>query len=56
MAAASEEKSLRHMIRFVRVFPDAQIVSALRSQLSWSHFKQQTRPQSVGVGGATRNA
>ncbi|MEA3179642.1 MAG: hypothetical protein QOI59_3165 [Gammaproteobacteria bacterium] len=34
------EKSLRHMIRFVEVFPDAQIVSALRSQLSWSHFKQ----------------
>jgi hypothetical protein len=27
------------MIRFVEVFPDAQIVSALRRRLSWSHFK-----------------
>jgi DUF1016 N-terminal domain len=34
------EKSLRHMIRFAEAFPDAQIVSALRRQLSWSHFKQ----------------
>jgi predicted nuclease of restriction endonuclease-like (RecB) superfamily len=34
------EKSLRHMIRFVEAFPDAEIVSALRRQLSWSHFKQ----------------
>ena len=33
------EKSLRHMIRFAEVFPDEQIVSALRRQLSWTHFK-----------------
>jgi predicted nuclease of restriction endonuclease-like (RecB) superfamily len=35
-----DEKSLRHMIRFVEAFPEAEIVSALRRQLSWSHFKQ----------------
>jgi predicted nuclease of restriction endonuclease-like (RecB) superfamily len=34
------EKALRHMVRFVEAFPDAEIVSALRRQLSWSHFKQ----------------
>ena len=34
------EKSLWHMIRFVEAFPDEQIVSALRRQLSWTHFKQ----------------
>jgi predicted nuclease of restriction endonuclease-like (RecB) superfamily len=34
------EKSLRHMLRFVEVFPDDAIVSALRRQLSWSHFKR----------------
>jgi predicted nuclease of restriction endonuclease-like (RecB) superfamily len=34
------EKSLRHMIRFARAFPSSEIVSALRRQLSWSHFKQ----------------
>jgi predicted nuclease of restriction endonuclease-like (RecB) superfamily len=34
------EKSLHHMIRFAEAFPDAGIVSALRTQLSWSHFKQ----------------
>ncbi|MBI5362410.1 MAG: DUF1016 domain-containing protein [Planctomycetes bacterium] len=34
------EKSLRHMLRFAQVFPDFQIVSALRRQLSWSHFKR----------------
>lgn len=33
------EKSLRHMIRFSEVFPDEAIVSALRRQLSWTHFK-----------------
>jgi predicted nuclease of restriction endonuclease-like (RecB) superfamily len=35
-----DEKSLRHMVRFAETFPDAEIVSALRRQLSWSHFKQ----------------
>ena len=33
-------KSLHHMIRFAETFPDVEIVSALRRQLSWSHFKQ----------------
>jgi predicted nuclease of restriction endonuclease-like (RecB) superfamily len=33
------EKSLRHMVRFVEVFPDFEIVSALRRQLGWTHFK-----------------
>ena len=33
------EKSLRHMIRFARVFPGEEIVSALRRQLSWTHLK-----------------
>lgn len=32
-------KNLRHMIRFAQVFPDEKIVSALRRQLSWTHFK-----------------
>jgi hypothetical protein len=31
------EKSLRHMVRFAEVFPDEQIVSALRRQLGWTH-------------------
>lgn len=35
-----DEKSLRHMLRFAEIFPDAEIVSALRRQLSWSHFKR----------------
>jgi predicted nuclease of restriction endonuclease-like (RecB) superfamily len=34
------EKSLHHMIRFAEAFPDAEIVSALRRRLSWSHFRQ----------------
>ena len=38
--AGLSEKSLRHMIRFVDVFPDEQIVSALQRELSWSHFKE----------------
>ena len=33
------EKSLRHMIRFAEVFPNEQIVSALRRQLTWTHIK-----------------
>lgn len=32
-------KSLRHMIRFAEAFPDSEIVSALRRQLTWTHFK-----------------
>jgi hypothetical protein len=34
------EKSLHHMLRFAQAFPDPEIVSALRRQLSQSHFKQ----------------
>ncbi len=34
------EKALRHMLRFAEAFPDFEIVSALRRQLSWTHFKQ----------------
>ncbi len=33
------EKHLRHCLRFAEVFSDIQIVSALRRQLSWTHFK-----------------
>jgi len=32
-------KSLRHMLRFAETFPDLEIVSAVRRQLSWTHFK-----------------
>lgn len=31
-------KSLMHMVRFAEIFPEAEIVSALPRQLSWSHF------------------
>ena len=33
-------KNLRHMVRFAEVFPGEEIVSALSSVLSWSHFKE----------------
>lgn len=33
------EKQLRHCIRFAETFPDEQIVSALRRQLTWTHLK-----------------
>lgn len=33
------EKNLRHMLKFAEVFPDEQIVYALRRQFSWSHFR-----------------
>ena len=33
------EKNLRHIMRFVEVFPDEQIVYALSRQLSWTHFR-----------------
>jgi predicted nuclease of restriction endonuclease-like (RecB) superfamily len=32
-------KGLRHMIKFAEIFPDEQIVSTLRRQLGWSHFR-----------------
>ena len=34
------EKNLWHMARFAEVFADVEIVSALRRELSWTHFKQ----------------
>jgi len=34
------QKSLKHMIRFAKVFPDEKIVSALMRQLSWTHFRE----------------
>lgn len=33
------KKNLHHMIRFAEIFQDDQIVSALRRQLSWTHFR-----------------
>lgn len=32
-------KNLRHMVRFVEIYADEKIVSALRRQLGWTHFK-----------------
>jgi hypothetical protein len=32
--------NLFHMIRFAELFPDEEIVNALRSQLSWTHFRE----------------
>jgi hypothetical protein len=32
-------KNLRHMLRFAEAFPDVEIVSAARRQLSWTHFR-----------------
>ncbi len=36
------KRNLHHMVRFAEVFPDAEIVHALRSQLSWTHFRELT--------------
>jgi predicted nuclease of restriction endonuclease-like (RecB) superfamily len=33
------EKSLRRMVQFAEVFPNEQIVAALRRQLGWTHFR-----------------
>ena len=33
------EKHLRHCLRFAETFPDIEIVSALRRQLTWTHIK-----------------
>lgn len=33
------EKQLRHCLHFAETFPDEAIVSALRRQLTWTHFK-----------------
>lgn len=32
-------QALHRMIRFAEAFPDEKIVSALRRQLTWTHFK-----------------
>lgn len=34
------EKNLHRMIQFAEVFPDEEIVAALRRELGWTHFKQ----------------
>ena len=33
------EKNLHRMVQFAEIFSDEKIVSALRSQLGWAHFK-----------------
>jgi hypothetical protein len=33
------KRNLFNMIRFAHVFPDEEIVTALRAQLSWTHFR-----------------
>ena len=33
-------RNLFRMARFAEVFPDIKIVSALRTQLGWTHFRQ----------------
>ena len=35
-----DRRNLYHMIRFAEVFPDEEIVNALRTQLSWTHFRE----------------
>jgi hypothetical protein len=37
--AGFSTKNIRHMVKFADAFPDEKIVSALRRQLSWTHFK-----------------
>ncbi|MFU8805072.1 MAG: DUF1016 N-terminal domain-containing protein [Bradymonadaceae bacterium] len=34
------KRNLHYMVRFAEVFPEAEIVHALRSQLSWTHFRE----------------
>lgn len=33
-------RNLYYMVRFAEVFPDAEIVNALRSQLTWTHLRE----------------
>ena len=35
-----DRRNLFHMVRFADFFPDEQIVYALRTQLSWTHFRE----------------
>ncbi len=34
------KRNLYNMLRFAEVFPDPEIVHALRAQLSWTHFRE----------------
>lgn len=34
------KRSLYRMMRFAEVFPEQEIVTALRTQLSWTHFRE----------------
>jgi hypothetical protein len=34
------KRNLHHMLRFAEVFPDPEIVTALRTQLSWTHLRE----------------
>lgn len=34
------KRNLHYMVRFAEVFPDPETVHALRSQLSWTHFRE----------------
>lgn len=34
------KRNLQYMLQFYEIFPDVNIVHALRAQLSWTHFKQ----------------
>lgn len=35
-----DRRNLFYMMRFAELFPDEEIVNALRSQLSWTHFRE----------------
>ncbi|MFN8738644.1 MAG: YhcG family protein [Pirellula sp.] len=35
-----DRRNLHYMVCFAELFPDEQIVNALRSQLSWTHFRE----------------
>jgi hypothetical protein len=43
------KRNLLNMIRFAQVFPEEEIVSALRAQLNWTHFRTLTA-MTVGHG------
>ena len=34
------KRNLHHMLRFAEVFPDPEIVHAVRAQLSWTHLRE----------------
>lgn len=34
------KRNLHYMVRFAEAYPDAEMVHALRSQLSWTHFRE----------------